>query len=297
MKQAIQTFEPNADGRDFVIGDLHGSYACLERLLEGLNFDKTKDRLFSVGDLCDRGPESLRCLELLIEPWFHATLSNHEQMLHEAFHGGYMGQFWLQNGGLWGLAALNDWHAKRVPEPDSVRLFDLLPIIGELPFLITVKLKSGERVHIIHAELPPPTLDITDEDLASEERVRELATRQSSDGDFFVWGRYLYANYYRADLSDYDKIVRAVKYHHPKGVHSPKLGRIVSGHTILQRPLTIGKQTNIDTCAYGSTYAEAKNWEALTCIELDTWQFYQATPTEFRTVDPVVVNIDTTEGT
>jgi Calcineurin-like phosphoesterase len=108
MKNPIKTFEPNTVGRDFVIGDLHGSYTAFENLLEKLYFDETKDRMFSVGDLCDRGPNSLACLGLLHEPWFHAVLSNHEQMMLEKFRGGYMGEYWFQNGGHWGMEAWND---------------------------------------------------------------------------------------------------------------------------------------------------------------------------------------------
>jgi len=54
----------NTTGKDFVVGDLHGCYDLLESLLGAVSFDKSKDRLFSVGDLIDRGPNSLRCLRI-----------------------------------------------------------------------------------------------------------------------------------------------------------------------------------------------------------------------------------------
>lgn len=71
----------NTAGRDFVVGDLHGHRALLERELEGLDFDPARDRVFSVGDLIDRGPDSLATLALIEQPWFHAVLGNHELML------------------------------------------------------------------------------------------------------------------------------------------------------------------------------------------------------------------------
>lgn len=71
----------NLLGRDFVVGDLHGHRAALEAVLERLGFDPRADRLFSVGDLIDRGPDSLGTLGLLEKPWFHAVLGNHELML------------------------------------------------------------------------------------------------------------------------------------------------------------------------------------------------------------------------
>lgn len=71
----------NAVGRDLVVGDLHGHRSLLEQALDRLSFDPSRDRVLSVGDLIDRGPESLATLALIEEPWFHAVLGNHELML------------------------------------------------------------------------------------------------------------------------------------------------------------------------------------------------------------------------
>lgn len=317
MKNPLKTFEPNENGRDFVIGDLHGAMPCLENLLKNLYFDKTKDRMFSVGDLVDRGPDSLGCLRLLREPWFHPVLSNHEQMMLEAFIGGYMGQYWFMNGGMWGVnaAALAQAlenrarHAERHPElseeqialdvplpdhsSDDFDIIDLQGLVAELPFLITVNRPDGKKFHIIHAELPPGHTDVTDEMLSCPDAVRRLATVQARDGDAFLWSRFVFANFYRAQMNNTDKIKRTIayKYRHTTGPYSDKLSHIISGHTIVQRPLTIIGQTNIDTCAYGSCDSDASNYESLTCVDLGAWKFYQATPTEFREVDPVEVNM------
>lgn len=71
----------NFAGRDIIIGDLHGHPEILYRLLEQANFDPSTDRVISTGDLVDRGPDSLGCLEFLFEPWFFAVRGNHEQNL------------------------------------------------------------------------------------------------------------------------------------------------------------------------------------------------------------------------
>lgn len=307
MKNPIQTFEPNTQGRDFVIGDLHGALEVFMQLLTNLNFDPEKDRMFSVGDLVDRGPDSLDCLMLLKEKWFHAVLANHEQMMVEAFDGGYMGNFWIQNGGFWGFTALKEWQTSRqhvtneldrppAPSAESLRLWDALDYVRDLPYIMTVNMKDGRKFHIIHAELPPRR-EITDETLADPARVLELATIQSHDGDFFCWGRHLFRSFYGKDLPNLvDKVKRM-----GAGILSQdctfndKLSHIISGHTILHHPLTIVGQTNIDTCAYASLDGERK-WAALTCVELDTWTFYQQTPDDFRTVTPITVNMaDITE--
>jgi hypothetical protein len=309
MQNIIQTFEPNETGRDFVIGDLHGSLTCFENLLVNIGFDKKKDRMFSVGDLVDRGPDSLGTLRLLREggeggrSWFYATLSNHEQMMLEAFNGGRMGQYWYQNGGDWGMETWNVANAlqklksgtlmKAMPivRDEDMEVIDLLKLVEELPFLITLNHKNGKKFHIIHAELPPYD-EVTDALLADPAAVHELATQQTSDGDCFLWGRNIFYSFYKADLSNRDKIIRTLRYNHSMPVRE-NLSHIISGHTIVQRPITLLGQTNIDTGAYGSygtDRAKIPKWAALTCIDLDTWTFYQATETAFREVEPFEIN-------
>ncbi|GAA3910391.1 symmetrical bis(5'-nucleosyl)-tetraphosphatase [Halomonas cibimaris] len=46
----------------YVIGDLHGCHASFVALLEALSFDPRRDQLWLVGDLVNRGPDSLACL-------------------------------------------------------------------------------------------------------------------------------------------------------------------------------------------------------------------------------------------
>ncbi|MDD4967531.1 metallophosphoesterase, partial [Halothiobacillus sp.] len=71
----------NPNGRDFVVGDIHGNLARLEKVLDYHQFKPESDRLIAVGDLINRGTDSLNTLRLLSEPWFFSVAGNHERMI------------------------------------------------------------------------------------------------------------------------------------------------------------------------------------------------------------------------
>lgn len=71
--------------RLFVVGDIHGEYEMLVKLLG--KWDREKERLLFVGDLADRGPDSKSCMELvhqLVSTGEAICLTgNHEQIFLE----------------------------------------------------------------------------------------------------------------------------------------------------------------------------------------------------------------------
>ena len=95
---------PRVSGRDFAVGDVHGHFSRLRQSLDRLGFDPTRDRLFSVGDLVDRGPENEQVLDWLRQPWFHAVQGNHEDYAIRHVRSGKVDQMnWRGYGGGWFL--------------------------------------------------------------------------------------------------------------------------------------------------------------------------------------------------
>ena len=86
MSTIIEHYQ-HEKGRLFVVGDIHGCYDELMQGLEQVNFDFQNDLLIAVGDLVDRGSDSLKCLNLIDEPWFKAILGNHEEMCVLSYGG------------------------------------------------------------------------------------------------------------------------------------------------------------------------------------------------------------------
>ncbi len=65
---------------DYVIGDIQGCYEPLQRLLDKIHFNEHTDRLWFVGDLVNRGPESLATLRFIknLPMMPRITLGNHD---------------------------------------------------------------------------------------------------------------------------------------------------------------------------------------------------------------------------
>lgn len=75
----------------WAIGDLQGCYTPLQRLLAEIGFSPSRDRLWFVGDLVNRGPQSLECV-LAVREWVESgvartVLGNHDMHLLAAAAG------------------------------------------------------------------------------------------------------------------------------------------------------------------------------------------------------------------
>jgi bis(5'-nucleosyl)-tetraphosphatase (symmetrical) len=75
--------------RTFAVGDIQGCLEPLLRLLERVNFDESQDQLWCVGDLVNRGPDSLGTLEFLhsIRKSTQIVLGNHDLHLLAIAYG------------------------------------------------------------------------------------------------------------------------------------------------------------------------------------------------------------------
>jgi len=127
----------------FIVGDLHGCYNRLMTQLDELKFDRQQDLLISVGDLIDRGPQNLECLDLIMEKWFSCVRGNHEQMAIDALSGRNV-NLWFHNGG--------DWF-NRLDYDQEILAKALIAKAESLPCVIELK-TNGKTVVIAHADYP-----------------------------------------------------------------------------------------------------------------------------------------------
>lgn len=138
----VEFLDRNITGRDFVVGDLHGCYDEFLDMLKKIEFDKTVDRVISVGDLIDRGPKNMECVNLVYEPWFYACRGNHEDMMIRTILDDDQNSkdTWFWNGGPWS----KNYH--------ETELNIAAKRLNELPLVIVVG-DGPERFNVVHADL------------------------------------------------------------------------------------------------------------------------------------------------
>lgn len=74
---------------NYIVGDIQGCYTGLRKLLKKVQFDPANDKLWAVGDLIGRGPESLQTLRFLysLGDRFDTVLGNHDLHLLAIYCG------------------------------------------------------------------------------------------------------------------------------------------------------------------------------------------------------------------
>ena len=131
---------PATGGRDWVVGDVHGCFDTLRQALRGIDFEYGRDRLFSVGDLIDRGPNSSEALAWLEGERFEAVvMGNHEAEMIRL----------LQTGEILAPAKVYQQWMWNIDRPD---LFRWHRALRALPLAVTVTVETAVagRVGIVH---------------------------------------------------------------------------------------------------------------------------------------------------
>jgi serine/threonine protein phosphatase 1 len=217
----VAYFEANRLGRDFVVGDVHGMFTALRTLLAEVSFEPDRDRLFSVGDLVDRGPESCQALEWLARPWFFACRGNHEQFVLDSEDPDQY-ELWVNhNGGQWWL------------ELDEEARKCFLSAVRAMPLAMEVETNGG-RVGIVHADVPPL--------MSWDAFVRRLDEGDADAIFYAMWSRNRIAG-----------VISSL----PVG---GRVERVYCGHTPTRQTVAVDNVHYIDTgavyCSEG--YAEAR---------------------------------------
>jgi serine/threonine protein phosphatase 1 len=234
----VHCFDKNTKGRDFVIGDIHAHKKRFLRALESVDFDKSKDRLFCVGDLVDRGKYPLFILDCLREGWLFAVRGNHEQMIIDRFENPiakppYMSSVKTQheaaechrgNGGKW---------FDKLLESAQENIYNA---VSALPFAITLETESGQ-VGIVHAEVP----EEFDDWLSFLEKLDESASVRNEA----IWNRLAIESNFNVETQLYWREFSPEFEDAPRFIDG--INAVVHGHTPVKEVIQCGNQFWIDT--------------------------------------------------
>jgi serine/threonine protein phosphatase 1 len=116
--------------RRIVIGDVHGHYEGLMRLLDAIA-PASDDQVYFLGDLIDRGPQSAHVVNFVKDSPYQCLLGNHEQMLLNILTKRIPTptvQAWLYSGG---QATVASYEEATIPH-DHLEWFDNLPTYIDL---------------------------------------------------------------------------------------------------------------------------------------------------------------------
>lgn len=233
----LARYEPNVEGRDFIVGSLHGCLNMLLALLVEMGFDDTKDRLFCTGNLADHGSDSIGCIHLLREKWFFAVAGDHEEMLlRAATDPAFDWSWWAGNGGLW---------ASTIPRDT---LLELAELVADVPLAITVG-AGANRFNIIHGEFYGPDESLEDvlENISTNQPVPLSLTR----GTAMAKGRI------DPDCQN-------------------GLSLTFCGHAVVEQVSRIGNQVYLNTSAYKAARSHEQSAYGLTIVEPASGRMWQS---------------------
>lgn len=218
-----QRFAKNEQGNDYICSDIHGHFDLLEERMQLVGFNPECDRIFSLGDLIDRGEQSSRSLEFLAQPWFHAVQGNHERMLMNVVeqNSDVLRFQWFSWGGEW---------AENLSDDELQRYYD---VFVQLPAAIELDVDEQRSVGLVHAELP----DICDW-IDVKEHLSQIPIHKVEEDDCvsdMLWNR---RQPYFSD--EKRKVVQNVA----------NISHVFHGHTIVDAPLTIANRTFMDLGSY-----------------------------------------------
>ncbi len=204
------SYGPNQVGRDFVVGDIHGEFTLLRRLMSLVGFDEKTDRLFSVGDLVDRGPESPMVVRWLQRPWFIPVRGNHD---HWCIEAGLIEEpaGHRRHGGAW----FYDLPAEVQPL--------VATLLNQMPVAIEVEARDGRRFGIVHAECTHH----------SWQRFREAL--EGELGDSYRNHHIIEAIWRRSRIEDKDTTPVA------------GIDKVLVGHTVVKEVTELGNVVYLDT--------------------------------------------------
>lgn len=174
------TIQENEDA--LIIGDVHGYYDALEKLISKIDLDTTK--VFLVGDIIDRGPDSKKIYDLLINnDNFYAVKGNHELMLIRAYENGISGKTLNKEAFNWmfKLGGKNTLDSFNFEHWTDEGFKELIQNLEGLPEIIHLEVENDKDILISHSSLELKNEKQTLQEIVQQNDYIKLLTNRKID--------------------------------------------------------------------------------------------------------------------
>ncbi|MDS9472209.1 metallophosphoesterase [Sporosarcina pasteurii] len=154
------------------ISDIHGNAVALESVLEDID-KKNVDRIIVLGDICFRGPEPKRSLDLVRSLDTYVIKGNADEWIYRGIKPGEVPDKALDI-----MRLEKKWALKQLTIDD-------VEYLGALPKQITTDLTNKLKIHAFHAT-PDSLFEVVKPSDSDETLITKLMCHQSAD--IFLYG-------------------------------------------------------------------------------------------------------------
>jgi serine/threonine protein phosphatase 1 len=228
----------SARRRVFAAGDIHGSFHLLEAELAKVGYDPQQDGLVFVGDLVDRGPDSMEALKWIDREDVRRTRGNHEDIAAMVVDRSADLRWALKCGAKW-----------LIREKDHAKQAEISRRLNDAPVALTIRTPGGYTVGVTHADCPSEWEWIVKvlSDPTDPQHNRMVET--------CLWSRTV--------IDHLIEDVQATRGYPKTQCSVTGVDHVFHGHTIVRQAFAHGDRSWIDT---GAT-----SRGVLTVVDIDQW--------------------------
>lgn len=167
--------------KTYCISDIHGHFENLERFVKTLKED---DRVFVLGDVIDKGKDSIKCLEYIMnDDRFLMLLGNHEYMMFNLLSeepGSYLYNEYYDLWVNWNSGGDTLDQYNELTRYNQLQIYNF---IKRLPLNIPNVKVNDKNFYLVHS-CPKSDIQLRMEDLEySENRIAEYVWDRVNPGD------------------------------------------------------------------------------------------------------------------
>lgn len=139
--------------KTYAFTDLHGQYDLWKQIRD---YCDATDKLYFLGDACDRGPDGIKIIkELLTDPRVTYLKGNHEDFLAEVAADMLEGN--MNDYALWAMNGGSETWEELLKEPESI-IQEILRKVKKLPATALYENKNGQTIYLSHSGAYNPFL-------------------------------------------------------------------------------------------------------------------------------------------